>query len=249
MKTKLHTFDKLVLSIDMLSISLSDKVKCQLRFQRITYKMNENEWKRLLSCCYYIRFRDHMGIRRRSNPLLEPISNESAAMGSPLRIWHFPYPFLVDKNESVLYRRDIIVSFLRSSMCTSFAHTYIHTQKHAHTHTHIYSYHYGWSQNANFCRFIFVAFFLPRFTHPFSIIGISYILRNLHIHFDDYCFFFSNDMSITKAQSNEGRSRMQSISNLYLSPPIACPSFPVTIFWRNLYISIRILSRARPWYT
>lgn len=204
--------------------------------------MNEKERKRLWSC-YYIRFRDHMGIRRRSNPLLEPISNESAAMGSPFEFDTFLILFSLTRTN-----RYYIAAILSSPSFVPICARHLHIHTYTKTHTHIYSYHYGRSQNANFRLFIFDAFFLPRFTRPFSIIGISHILCNLHIRFDDYRFFFS-DMLVTKAQSNEGRSRMQSISNLYLSPPIACPSFPVTIFWRNLYISIRILSRARPWYT
>jgi len=37
--------------------------------------------------------------------------------------------------------------------------------------------------------------------------------------------FLSDSISVSNAQSNEGTSRMQSISDLYLSLPIACPSF------------------------
>lgn len=48
-----------------------------------------------------------------------------------------------------------------------------------------------------------------------------------------------------KTQSNEGKSRMQSISNLYLSPPIAYPSFPRSRYFEGISIFLYESYRAR----
>lgn len=164
MKTKLHTFDKLILSIDMLSINLSDKIKCQLRFQRIAYKMNENERKRLSSCCYYIRFRDHMGIRRRSNPLLEPVSNESAAMGSPFEFDTFLIFFSLTRTNRY-YIAAILSSPSFVPLCARHLHIHIYIHKNTHTHTHLFL----WLiVKCKFLSFYFCCFFSsPLYAFPF----------------------------------------------------------------------------------
>lgn len=95
----------------------------------------------------------------------------------------------------------------------------------------------------------FLPFHMLVFVADFNILTFSLLRTIRHMSLLKLLLSLLSDNMVISNWTKE-EVECQSIFNLYLSLPIAYLSFPrYDLYWRNLYISIQILSHTRPWYT